>query len=167
MKKVLTPFILLFIIFTPEPTFSQNSLLDLIKQFQDTEKQLRYLKSDLLTIATASSNSKRDYFYFGIADSIGSSADIISNAVDLIVLSHPIKEEEKPTISIYIQSRLSMLKKHIESEIKFIKTAYAGIKNQAALHLIDKAKEEMRASLNLFDRSIKILKTDKLTESKK
>jgi len=167
MKKVLTLFILLCIIFTPEPTFSQNSLLGLIKQFQDTEKQLRHLNSDLLTIATASSNSERDFFYSGIANSIGSSADIISNAVDLIVLSQPIKEEQKPPISIYIQSRLSMLKLHVESEIKFIQTAYAGIKNQAALHLIDKAKEEMRASLFLFDKSIEALKLNKTEKSKK
>ena len=167
MKKVIAIFILLCVVCFPTPTFSQNSLLDIIKQFQDTEKQLRYLKYDLFKIAEASSNPERDYFYFRIANSIGSSADIISNALDLTVLSQSIKEEQKSPISIYIQSRLSMLKMHIESEIKLIQTAYAGIKNQAALHLIDKAKDQMRASLILFDRSIKILKKDKITESKK
>jgi hypothetical protein len=147
MKKVIAIFILLCVICSPTPTFSQDSLLDIIKQFQDTEKQLRYLSIDLLKISGASSSSERDIFYSGIANSIGSSADLISNAVDLNVLSQSIQEEEKYFIvSIYIPSRLSMLKKHIESEINSIQTSYAGINNQAALHLIDKAKDQMRAS---------------------
>jgi hypothetical protein len=56
-----------------------------------------------------------------------------------------------------------MLKKRIEFEINDIQTKYyAGIENRTALNLIDKAKEKMRASLSLFDRSIEALSINKI-----
>jgi len=56
-----------------------------------------------------------------------------------------------------------MLKKRIEFEISDIQTKYyAGIENRAALNLIDKAKEKMRGSLSLFDRSIEVLNINKI-----
>jgi hypothetical protein len=167
MKKVLIPFILLCIICTPKSTFSQNSFQDLIQQFGGIEKQLNYFSQDLLKINKASSNQHETYFLSSITNSISSSEDIISNTMDFIFLYPAIKDEHKLNLNRYIQLRLSSLKKQMESEIKFVQTAYAGINNQAALHLIDKAKDQMRASLILFDRSIEVLKIDKNTESKK
>jgi hypothetical protein len=163
MKKIITTFVLLCVIFPPKPTFSQNSLQDIIKQFEDTEKQLRYLSIDLHKITDSSSNWVRNNFNLLVANSIGSSSDIMGHAVDLIVLSQPIKEKQKLVIYIYIKSRLSMLKKRIEFEISDIQTKYyAGIENRAALNLIDKAKEKMRGSLSLFDRSIEVLNINKI-----
>lgn len=163
MKKIIAIFILLCVIFHPKPAFSQNSMQDIIKQFEDTEKQLRNLSVDLHKITDSSSNWVRTNFNLLAANSIGSSSDIMSHAVDLIVLSQPVKEKQKLVIYIYIKSRLLMLKKRIEFEINDIQTKYyAGIENRTALNLIDKAKEKMRGSLSLFDRSIEALNINKI-----
>ena len=56
-----------------------------------------------------------------------------------------------------------MLKKRIEIEINDIQSKnYAGMENRAAITLIDKAKEKMRVSLSLFDRSIEALNINKI-----
>jgi hypothetical protein len=56
-----------------------------------------------------------------------------------------------------------MLKKRIEFEINDIQSKYpASVENRAAINLIDKAKEKMRASLSLFDRSIEALNINKI-----
>ena len=167
MKEVITTFILLFIICTPEPTFSQNSLQDPIKQFQDIRKQLNYISQDLLIITKASSNPDRQYFLSMTTNAITSSEDIIANTVDLIFLFPAIKDEHKIESFKYVQFRLSELKRLMEFQIGSIQIGYAGIKNQAALHLIDKAKDQMRASLSLFDKSIEALKLNKITKTKK
>lgn len=163
MKKIIVIFVLLCVNFFPKPAFSQNSVHDIIKQFEDTEKQLRELSVNLHKLTDSSSNWVRTNFNLLAANSIGSSSDIMSHAVDLIVLSQPVKEKQKLVIYIYIKSRLSMLKKRIEFEINDIQTNYyAGIENRAALNLIDKAKEKMRASLSLFDISIEALNINKI-----
>jgi hypothetical protein len=163
MKKIIAAFILLCVICSPKLAFSQNNIQDIIKQFEDTEKELRNLSTDLHKITDSSSNWVRTNFNLLAANSIGSSSDIMNHAVDLIVLSQPVKEKQKLVIYIYIKSRLLMLKKRIEFEINDIQTKYyAGIENRTALNLIDKAKEKMRASLSLFDRSIEALNINKI-----
>jgi len=163
MKKIIATFILLCVICSPKLAFSQNSMQDIIKQFEDTEKQLRNLSTDLHKITDSSSNWVRTNFNLLAANSIGSSSDIMSHAADLIVLSQPVKEKQKLVIYIYIKSRLSMLKKRIEIEINDIQSKnYAGMENRAAITLIDKAKEKMRVSLSLFDRSIEALNINKI-----
>ena len=143
MKKIIAAFILLCVICSPKLVFSQNSIHDIINQFEDTEKQLRHLSIDLHKITDSSSNWVRTNFNLLAANSIGSSSDIMSHAVDLIVLSQPVKEKQKLVIYIYIKSRLSMLKKRIEIEINDIQSKYpANLENRAAIKLIDKAKEK-------------------------
>lgn len=166
MKKVITNFILLCIICTPEPTFSQNSLKDLINQFIDTGKQLNYLSQDLMKINLATSNQSEQYFLRTIADDITSSLNIINHTVDLIFLFPAIKDDEhKPFYGRYVKIQLSRSKKKIESDMESIQIGYLGIKNRAALHLIDKAKDRLRASLSLFDRSIEVLQLNEIKKS--
>lgn len=163
MKQIIASFILLCVLCSPKLAFPQNSMHDIIKQFEDTEKQLRNLSTDLHKITDSSSNWVRTNFNLLAANGIGSSSDIMSHAVDLIFLSRSVKEKQQLVIYIYIRSRLLMLKKRIEFEINDIQTNYyAGMENRAALHLINKAKEKMRASLSLFDRSIEALEIDKI-----
>jgi hypothetical protein len=109
MKKTIVAFILLCVICSPKLAFSQNNIQDIIKQFEDTEKELRNLSIDLHKITDSSSNWVRTNFNLLAANSIGSSSDIMNHAVDLIILSQPVKEKQK--LVIYIKSRLLMLKK--------------------------------------------------------
>ena len=163
MKKIIATVALLYVICPLKLVFSQNSTLDIIKQFEDTEKQLRHLSINLHKITDSSSNWVRTNFNLLAANSIGSSSDIMSHATDLIVLSHTVKEKQKLVIYFYIKSRLLTLKKRIEFEINDIQSKYyAGMENRATINLIDKAKEKMKASLSLFDRSIEMLNINKL-----
>ena len=167
MKKVIAIFSLLCVICFSTTTFSQNSFQDLIKQFGDTNTQLNYILQDLLKITEASSNQDELFFLSSITKSISSSENTIDHARDLFFLYPSIKDDRKPNLHQYFQISLLNLKKQIEGEIESIQLAYAGIKNRAALHLIDQAKEKMRGSLILIDRGIEFLKLDKITKSKK
>ena len=163
MKKVIAIFSLLCVICFSTPSFSQNSFQDLIKQFVNIKTQLNYILKDLLKITEASSNQDELFFLSSITKSISSSEHTIDHARDLIFLYPSIKDDRKPNLNQYFHFQLLNLKKQIEGEIESMQLAYAGIKNRAALHLIDQAKEKMRASLILFDRSIEILKLDRIT----
>jgi hypothetical protein len=163
MKKATAIFFLLCIICFPTPSFSQNNFQDIIKQFGDISKQLNNLSQDLLQINKTSYNQTEIYSLSSITNSITSSEDIIGHAMDLSFLYPSIKDEHKPELYQFFLFRFSSLKKQIEVEIESLQIAYAGIKSQAALNLIDRAKDQMRASLNLFDRCIKVLNINKKT----
>ncbi len=167
MKKVITTFILLCIIFTPELIFSQNSLEDLTKQLQDTEKQLNQIKQDLLKISNEFPISGEGFFLYSIISDINSSEYMIANVIDLILMLPTIKDEYKPEFGIFVQHRLSSLKQDMVYKIECIQIAHVGIYNMDALNLIDKAKDPMRVSLSLFDRSIEVLNINKIKAPQK
>ncbi len=163
MRKLIAIFFLLCIICFPTPTFSQNNFQDIIKQFGDIAKQLNNLSQDLLQINKTTYNQTEIYSLSSITNSISSSEDIIGHAMDLSFLYPSIKDERKPELYQFFLFRFSTLKKQIEVEIESLQIAYTGIKSQAALNLIDRAKDQMRASLIIFDRCIKILNINKKT----
>lgn len=165
MKKIMTTFILLFIICTPELIFSQNTLEDLTKQLQDAEKQLNHIKQDLLKISNEFPISGEGFFLNSIISDINSSEYMIANVIDLILMFPTIKDEYKPEFGIFVQHRLSSLKKDMEYKIECIQIAHVGIYDRAALNLIYNAKDPMGVSLSLFDKSIEALKLNDVKKS--
>lgn len=74
-----------------------------------------------------------------------------------------IKEEKKID---YIKNRIRTInegKEYINSGIGTIQTFYGFIKNKATLHLLDKAKGNLRSSLESLDEGLKFLELTKIT----
>ena len=163
MRKLIAIFFLLCVICFPTPTFSQNNFQDIIKQFGNIEKQLNNLSQDLLQINKTTYNQTEIYSLSSITNSISTSEDIIGHAMDLSFLYPSIKDDSKSELYQFFLFRFSTLKKQIEVEIESLQIACAGIKSKVALNLIDRAKDQMRASLIIFDRCIKILNINKKT----
>lgn len=176
MKKIIVIFALLSVIFVPKLSFSQNDLskkeklfitqitkLELITRvLADNAKKLNNIEKDLIAIAEISTNSNQIINLTNTMASINNIGMIITNEIQFQAILKFIKNEYRLS---YCNLRIEWIKTYINKQIKIylnmIREQYAGIKNNAALHLIDKAKEIIQSSLELFDKSIETLKSIK------
>jgi len=171
VKKILLISVCLFAVFVPNISFSQNELskkekasiinssilqvFDLVRELRDNKDKLRNIVLDLQNIRS----SQQFSHIYPISDSISSIATIIHYESEFLIIMGFIRTER---IADYCNYRINSLinkKKVIKEEIDLIRIYYGMIKNNAALHLVDKAKELIHSSLGLLDKSIKILKS--------
>lgn len=171
MKKILLISVCLFAVFVPNISFSQNELskkekasiinssilqgFDLARELRDNRDKLGNIVLDLVNIR----GSKQFSHIYAILQSISAIETILDYESEFLAIMGFIETER---IADYCNYRINSLinkKKVIKTEIDLIRVHYGVIKNNAALHIVDKAKELIHSSLGLLDKSIKILKS--------
>jgi hypothetical protein len=160
---------LFFLMFFHKRIFSQdaiNEYIEICKRFNEYATQLGYISQDLLQTSLATiDHDERATFISDVANITGNQRDALSCVSSSIIWFPMIKNEYKEVFCKIGLHTLQSLKETTELNIQQINVAAAGIKNHAALHLVDKAKDIMRSSQKLCVRSIEILKVLKNHQS--
>lgn len=193
MKKILVILSLLFVISIPRLSYSENNLNrgGHPKPLDDQKQNILELKLKLLSICKELNENVEKFegivmdlqkiqeLYaspnLNIKESIGN-ANMIITFIQTIVLyeiqllSKCLMIKKEYELNNYSR-RISDLKrasKTINTISELLRVHYALITNTGALHLIDKAKEIVGSSVELFDKSIETLKSIKkeIEESK-
>lgn len=148
--------VLLFVIITESPSMAQNAPQEFGPQYLQSARELNYITQDLLQIAKSLS-FKQSCILSDAISAMSDTASMLFNDGNLLSLSPMIKEEAEAYFLSKLALQLSVSKQRLELSIKQLQSSYGGVRNQAALHLLDKAKTIMRSSEELYTKCLGVM----------
>jgi len=166
---------LLFVMFAPKTSLPQNKpkpnlmpIYEIGLVLVGNSNKLDAIREDLKTVVEirAKPTMKRDIDMVIFMNNILLTIEQIETIQIIHILetkcdffSDMIKENSAPSFYSLRKESLIRSKEMINNNLRKIRILYANIENNAVLHLLDKTKEIIHSSLELFDKIINIYKS--------